>query len=203
MPLLPSGTRVAETEVEHIVRPQAVQRLGGSLFVRSHELLDGHTHIVVNHRVRHSLYLPEKVAVRLHERQRVLTREQPCPAHIAMTGGEHSHIQLAKHTAYGDFHLAPVELAFLPRSISLTHISFGVALRRSLLFVGDITADGLVAYLNALSRQNLPYVDFLELLLAHALPAPLAVKLQIPVYLRRYGLRQLARLTPTAVVGRL
>ena len=63
MPLLPSGTRVAETEVEHIVGRQTAQRLGGRLFVRSHELFDSHTHIVVDHVVRHTLDLPEKVAV--------------------------------------------------------------------------------------------------------------------------------------------
>lgn len=127
MSLLPPGTRVAEAETEHIVGRQTVQSLGRSLLIGAHELLDSHTHIVIDHSVWNTLYLPEEIAVRLHEGQRVLAREQPCPAQIAMTGGEHGQIQFAEYAPYGDPDFAPVELTLLSGSIGLPNIGFCAA----------------------------------------------------------------------------
>ena len=203
MSLLPPGTRVAEAVVEHVVGRQKVQSLGRGLLIGAHELLDSHTHIVIDHSAWNTLYLTEEIAVRLHEGQRVLTRKQPRPAQIAMAGGEHGQIKFTEHAPYGDLDLAPVELTLLSGSIGLPDIGFCVARPSRLLFVGDISADGLVAYLNSLTRQNLPDVDLFKLLLAHPLTTPLGVKLQIPVYLSRDGPGQLAGLAATAVVGRL
>lgn len=116
--LLPTRTRIAEPLLEFIIQRKTLHGLcgvpdGGTALTTGADN-DGNLHVVVHHGLRNPLYLCKEITVGLHQRQRVLTTEQPCAAPIGMQQSEHGHLHRLPAAAYDKRDFSPVELALLP-----------------------------------------------------------------------------------------
>ena len=95
---LPARTGVAEPFPEPVVQRQLPHGPGGILDGRTTFPAgtdgDGDLHVVIHHRLGNTLYLNGKVAVRLHQRECVLSSEQPCAATVGVQKREDGHLHL-------------------------------------------------------------------------------------------------------------
>ena len=152
MSLLPSCTCIAETEMETVESTHAEQCLRGLFPVRLQN--DSHFHVVIHHRMRHTMYVMEEITMRLHKGQIVLVAEEVSPSSLAMTQGEYSHRKCHGLAAYAQLDLPPVKLAFLARLVVLLDKDILGLMRLFRLALLDVLADTGVADVETFLYQS-------------------------------------------------
>ena len=123
MSFLPSGPYITETILKTIETGHLHQGFC-RLLVTTDKVLDGYTHIVIDHHGRDTMYIPEEVAVRSHEGKRILMPEGVSA--ITMPESEYGQIKLDLDTVNKKKDFAPVKFNNASRLIKQQNKGFAL-----------------------------------------------------------------------------
>ena len=127
MSFLPSGPYITETILKTIETGHLHQGFC-RLLVTTDKVLDGYTHIVIDHHGRDTMYIPEEVAVRSHEGKRILMPEKIGVSAITMPESEYGQIKLGLDTVNKKKDFTPVKLKNASRVIEQPDKGFALFL---------------------------------------------------------------------------
>ena len=125
MSFLPSGPYITETILKTIETGHLHQGFC-RLLVTTDKVLDGYTHIVIDHHGRDTMYIPEEVAVGFHEGKRILMPEKIGVSAIAMPESEYGQIKLDLDTVNKKKDFAPVKFNNASRLIKQQNKGFAL-----------------------------------------------------------------------------
>ena len=125
MSFLPSGPYITETILKTIETGHLHQGFC-RLLVTTDKVLDGYTHIVIDHHGRDTMYIPEEVAVRSHEGKRILMPEKIGVSAIAMPESEYGQIKLGFDAVNKKKNFTPVKLGNASRLIKQQNKGFAL-----------------------------------------------------------------------------
>ena len=125
MSFLPSGPYITETILKTIETGHLHQGFC-RLLVTTDKVLDGYTHIVIDHHGRDTMYIPEEVAVRSHEGKPILMPEKIGVSAITMPESEYGQIKLDLDTVNKKKDFAPVNFNNASRLIKQQNKGFAL-----------------------------------------------------------------------------
>ena len=125
MSFLPSGPYITETVLKTLETGHLHQGFC-RLLVTTDKVLDGYTHIVIDHHGRDTMYIPEEVAVRSHEGKRILMPEKIGVSAITMPESEYGQIKLDLDTVNKKKDFAPVKFNNASRLIKQQNKGFAL-----------------------------------------------------------------------------
>ena len=125
MSFLPSGPYITEPILKTI-EPGHLHQGFCRLLVTTDKVLDGYTHIVIDHHGRDTMYIPEEVAVRSHEGKRILMPEKIGVSAITMPESEYGQIKLDLDTVNKKKDFDPVKFNNASRLIKQQNKGFAL-----------------------------------------------------------------------------